>query len=104
MVSIHISGGISGTVESARQAKEQLAERTGRDRVTVIDSERACGRDGADGAGRRAGGAGRRIAGGRAGPVEEARASLKMWFAVDTLEYLRRGGGSGRRRRGSARR
>ena len=29
VVSIHISGGISGTVESARQAKEQLAERKG---------------------------------------------------------------------------
>jgi len=24
--------------------------------------------------------------------IEEARTSLKMWFAVDTLEYLRRGG------------
>ena len=43
VVSVHISGGISGTVEVARQAKERLAAEGGGDRVTVIDSERACG-------------------------------------------------------------
>ena len=43
VVSVHISGAISGTVESARQAKEQLAERKGVDRVHVVDSESACG-------------------------------------------------------------
>ena len=43
VVSVHISGGISGTVEAARQAKERLAEQSGSDRVTVIDSERAAG-------------------------------------------------------------
>jgi DegV family protein with EDD domain len=92
IVSVHISGGISGTVESARQAKEQLAERKGVDRITVMDSERA------------AGGLGLMVLAGakvaQAGGsldevvkrVESARAHLKMWFAVDTLEYLRRGG------------
>ena len=43
VVSVHISGGISGTVESARQAKEQLAASKGVDRVTVVDSETAAG-------------------------------------------------------------
>src|SRR4051794_41828799 len=43
VVSVHISGGISGTVEAARQAKERLAEESGTDRGTVIDSERAAG-------------------------------------------------------------
>jgi DegV family protein with EDD domain len=92
VVSVHISGGISGTVEAARQAKERLAEQTGSDRVTVIDSERACG-----GLGLMA------LAGARAARsgadaeavierIQLARADLKMWFAVDTLEYLRRGG------------
>jgi DegV family protein with EDD domain len=92
VVSIHISGGISGTVESARQAADDLAAREARGRVTVLDSETACGglglvalaaahaaRDGA----------------GAAEVVErarETRRALKMWFAVDTLEYLRRGG------------
>ncbi|MGH2978454.1 MAG: DegV family protein [Solirubrobacterales bacterium] len=92
VVSVHISGGISGTLESARQAKEQLAERKGTNRVTVIDSERACGGLGLMAL------AGARVA--QAGGslqevverVEATRTDLKMWFAVDTLEYLRRGG------------
>jgi fatty acid kinase fatty acid binding subunit len=92
VVSLHISGGISGTVEAARQAKERLAEQTGSNRVTVIDSERACGGLGLMVL------AGARAA--RAGGdldavierIESARDGLKMWFAVDTLEYLRRGG------------
>jgi DegV family protein with EDD domain len=92
VVSVHISGGISGTVEAARQAKEQLAEQAGSDRVTVIDSELACG-----GLGLVAlAGAKAANGGGELGEVVErvqrTRADLKMWFAVDTLEFLRRGG------------
>jgi DegV family protein with EDD domain len=92
VVSIHISGGISGTVESARQAADRLAERNGAGRVTVLDSETACGGLGlmTIAAARAA------LAGADAGKVAEraleARQSLKMWFAVDTLEFLRRGG------------
>ncbi|PWU23201.1 MAG: DegV family protein [Candidatus Rokuibacteriota bacterium] len=92
VVSVHISGGISGTVESARQAKERLSEETGTDRVTVIDSERACGGLALMAL------AGAKVAQGGADlaavveRVESTRAALKMWFAVDTLEYLRRGG------------
>ena len=92
VVSVHISGGISGTVEAARQAKERLAEDSGSDRVTVVDSERAAGGLGLVAL------AGARVA--KAGGehdavierIEKARDDLKMWFAVDTLEYLRRGG------------
>jgi DegV family protein with EDD domain len=92
VVSIHISGGISGTVEAARQAKDRLAEESGTDRVTVIDSERACGGLGLIVL------AGAKVAkaGGELDAVleriERTREDLKMWFAVDTLEYLRRGG------------
>jgi DegV family protein with EDD domain len=43
VVSIHIAGGMSGTYESARQAKAALEEKTGEERVTVIDSATACG-------------------------------------------------------------
>lgn len=92
VVSVHISGGISGTVEAARQAKERLAEQSGADHVTVIDSERACGGLGLIVL------AGAKVAsrGGELDAVLEridrAREDLKMWFAVDTLEYLRRGG------------
>jgi fatty acid kinase fatty acid binding subunit len=92
VVSVHISGGISGTIESARQAKEQLAERAGGDRVTVIDSESACGGMGLVALG----GARAAKAGGSTEEVVDqiraTREALKMWFAVDTLEYLRRGG------------
>ena len=92
VVSVHISGGISGTVESARQAKEQLAASKGVDRVTVVDSESAAGGMGLV----MLGGAKVAAAGGSAEEVvarmRETRAALKMWFAVDTLEYLRRGG------------
>ena len=92
VVSVHISGGISGTVESARQAKEQLAASKGVDRVTVVDSETACGGMGFT----VLAGAHVAQAGGSAEEVVErvrtTREHLKMWFAVDTLEYLRRGG------------
>jgi DegV family protein with EDD domain len=90
IVSIHISGGISGTVESARQAKEQLGADS--ERVIVVDSESAAGGQGmtALAAAKAA------LAGADTAEVERraraARADLKMWFAVDTLEYLRRGG------------
>ena len=41
IVSIHISGGISGTVEAARQAAAELAASGAR--IEVIDSKLACG-------------------------------------------------------------
>ncbi len=92
VVSMHISGGISGTAESARHAAARLAEREGSDSVTVIDSGTTCGGLGLVAlAGARAA-----AAGASAEQVvqraNDARADLKMWFAVDTLEYLRRGG------------
>ena len=92
VVSVHISGGISGTVDSARQAAEQVNERAGARRVTTIDSESACGGLGlilmaAARAARAGAGADEVVERAR-----EARRQLKMWFAVDTLEFLRRGG------------
>jgi DegV family protein with EDD domain len=92
VVSIHIAGGMSGTYESARQAKAALEEKTGEERVTVIDSATACGGLGmmmlAAGAVARAGGD-RAAVEARA---HEAREHLKVWFAIDTMEFLRRGG------------
>ncbi len=93
IVSVHISGGISGTVEAAKQARERLTdEGKGGERIIVVDSQTGCG-----GMGMCAVGAARVAAEG--GSAEEAAArarevhgTLKMWFAVDTLEYLRRGG------------
>jgi fatty acid kinase fatty acid binding subunit len=90
VVSIHISGGISGTVEAARQAAAELAGAGGR--VEVIDSKLACGALGmvvlAAVAVARAGG----DAGAVAARAREAIGATRLWFAVDTLEYLQRGG------------
>jgi DegV family protein with EDD domain len=90
IVSIHLSGALSGTVASAEQAKQQLGERGAR--VHVVDSQSACGGEGlvvlaAHAAAARGASAEEVVAHAR-----EARASLMMWFAIDTLEYLRRGG------------
>jgi DegV family protein with EDD domain len=96
VVSIHLAGGISGTSEAARQAHALLAERGLGDRVEVIDSESGCGgtgllvlaacaaaRSGAD-------------KDGVVQRVRDARKVLRIWFCVDTLEYLRRGGRIGK--------
>jgi DegV family protein with EDD domain len=90
IVSVHLAGGMSGTVRSAEQAREQLGDRAGM--VHVIDSATACGGEGlvalAAAAAARGGADGAAVA----AHAREARSQLKMWFAVDTLEYLRRGG------------
>lgn len=91
IVSVHLAAGLSGTYQSALQARDHLgAERA--ERVYVLDSATACGgqgmtllaacaaaRGGADGAAVLA-------------RAQAARAAMKMWFCIDTLEYLKRGG------------
>lgn len=93
IVSIHISGGLSGTPEAARQAKHAL-ERDGRggERIEVVDSTTAAG-----GLGFMVLAAAKAAAEGKSATetaawVAEARAEFKLWFAIDTLEFLRRGG------------
>jgi DegV family protein with EDD domain len=93
IVSIHLSAGISGTYESARQARQALInEGKGGERIEVIDSRSACGGMGLMilAAARAAdAGADPAAVAAKANAVREA---LTMWFAVGTLEYLRRGG------------
>jgi DegV family protein with EDD domain len=90
IVSVHLAGGMSGTVRAAEQAREQLGDRASR--VHVVDSATACGGEGlvalAAAAAARRGLDGAAVA----SHAREARSRLKMWFAIDTLEYLRRGG------------
>ncbi|HEX7293639.1 MAG TPA: DegV family protein [Solirubrobacterales bacterium] len=93
IVSVHISAGISGTCEAANQARERLiAEDKGGERIRVFDSRSAAGGMGlsalAAAAAANAGGDSEVVV----ARAEQAREELKMWFAVDTLEYLRRGG------------
>jgi DegV family protein with EDD domain len=96
IVSIHLSAGISGTYEAARQAHELLAERGLGARVEVIDGETACGGTGllvlAACAAAHAGA----DKDGVVARVRETREVLRIWFCVDTLEYLRRGGRIGK--------
>ena len=93
IVSVHISAGISGTLEAANQAIERLtSEGNGGERVHTVDSRSA------------AGGTGMVLlaamiaASGGAGPervvrqAEQARDAGGIRFSLDTLEYLRRGG------------
>jgi DegV family protein with EDD domain len=93
VVSVHISGGISGTVDSARQAAEQLQrDGKGGERVHVFDSASAAGGQGIVtlGAARSA------LRGNDVQQVladtQATRDALKMWFMVDTLEFLKRSG------------
>jgi fatty acid kinase fatty acid binding subunit len=93
VVSIHLSAGISGTCESALQARERLTrEGKGGERIRVYDSRSSCGGQAlvvlaaAAAAGNGADGAATLEA------AERCRDALQMWFAIDTLEYLRKGG------------
>jgi DegV family protein with EDD domain len=90
--SLHLAAGMSGTYESALQAKAQLDERGTGGRIEVMDSATACGGFGcvalaAAAAARNGGDVDAVVARAR-----EAREVLKMWFCIDTLEFLRRGG------------
>jgi DegV family protein with EDD domain len=92
IVSVHIAGGISGTPETARQAATEIAAKYPGRRVEVIDSRTACGGIGlcalAGASAAKAGGDVDAVA----ARVNQAADAMKIWFAVDTLEFLKRGG------------
>lgn len=93
IVSVHISAGISGTFEAANQARERLSEEgKGGERIRVMDSRSAAGGQGLCALGAAAVAQEGGDAEAAEGRAQEVRGSLKMWFAIDTLEYLRRGG------------
>jgi DegV family protein with EDD domain len=92
IASIHIAGGLSGTCESAREAAKLIAEEGHPGTVEVIDSQ-----TGAGGLGCMVlAAAGVADQGSSLGDVVESvrrcRETLDIWFCLDTLEYLRRGG------------
>jgi DegV family protein with EDD domain len=93
VVSVHISGGLSGTPEAARQAKEALTrDDKGGERIEVVDSTTAAGGLGfmvlAAAKAARDGAGAKEVA----EHVGQARKELRLWFAIDTLEFLKRGG------------
>jgi DegV family protein with EDD domain len=92
IVSVHLSGGISGTVEGARQAADEVARSHPDARIAVVDSTVGAGALGLvvlAAVARAGAGAGCDEV---AAAAERAIGALRFWFAVDTLEYLRRGG------------
>ncbi len=92
VVSIHIAGGLSGTCESAREAARLLAEENQTGRVEVLDSATGAGGLGSLvllGAAEAQRGASAETV---IDSVRRGRESLDIWFCLDTLEYLRRGG------------
>jgi DegV family protein with EDD domain len=92
VVSIHIAASLSGTCESAREAARQLAGTGHPGRVEVIDAATGAGglaclvavavEQAANGADAEA----------ITAAVRSARETLDIWFCLDTLEFLRRGG------------
>ncbi len=92
IASVHLTAGISGTLETARQAAGEAQTTHPDRRVEIVDS------------GSTAGGLAMAVlsaaAAARGGAdvdavvarAEEARAAARTWFALETLEYLRRGG------------
>ncbi len=92
VLSVHLASGLSGTCESAREAAKIAAGEGHPGRVEVLDSQ-----TGAGGLGCLViVAAGVAEAGGTLDVVIDAvrrtRESLDIWFCLDTLEYLRRGG------------
>jgi DegV family protein with EDD domain len=92
VLSIHLAGGLSGTCESAREAARLAADAGHRGRVQVVDGQTGAGGLGclvlAAAALAEQGASLEAIA----DAVARARESLDIWFCLDTLEYLRRGG------------
>jgi DegV family protein with EDD domain len=92
VLSIHIAEGLSGTCASAREAGKLLAEEGHAGRVEVHDSQTGAGGLGClvlladDAAGQGASLEATLAA------VRRARETLDIWFCLDTLEYLHRGG------------
>ncbi len=96
VVSVHLAGGVSGTVEASHKAAEEIAARGGQRRVAVVDSHSLAAGVGAvalaAAAAARGGGDLDQVV----ARAEQAVATVKIWFAVDTLEYFLRGGRIGR--------
>jgi DegV family protein with EDD domain len=94
ILSVHIAGKLSGTIESARAAAREL----GGNRVRVLDSQSASAAIAMMGLAIQ-----RRLERGTADEevdalVERYRREAGLLFTVDTLEYLARGGRIGRAR------
>jgi DegV family protein with EDD domain len=92
IISVHIAGGISGTPETARQAATEIAAKYPGRRVEVIDSRTACGGIGLCSLAAAAAASTGADLDAVVARTNAAVDAMKIWFAVDTLEFLKRGG------------
>jgi DegV family protein with EDD domain len=93
IVSVHISAGISGTLEAAKQAIERLTlDGKGGERIHTVDSRSAAGGTGMVLLAAMIAATGGADPEGVVRQAELARDAGGIWFSLDTLEYLRRGG------------
>lgn len=93
IVSVHISAGISGTLEAAKQAIERLTrDGKGGERIRTVDSRSAAGGTGMVLLAAMIAASGGADPEGVIRQAELARDEGGIWFSLDTLEYLRRGG------------
>jgi len=93
VLTICLSGGVSGTVRSAEQARDSLVERgVAPERMHIVDSRTGCAGHGLMAiAAANAAEQGADLAG-AADAARKLAEVMQILFAVDTLEYLRRGG------------
>jgi DegV family protein with EDD domain len=96
ILSIHLAGGISGTVGTAAGAKALLDEQGVEGRVEVYDARTACGGLGCVVLAAAAAARGGADVDAVLARAREARDALAIWFCIDTLSYLQRGGRIGR--------
>jgi DegV family protein with EDD domain len=92
VVSVHIASGLSGTCESAREAARVIADKGLAGRIEVVDGQTGAGGLGclvlaAAEAAEKGLGLEQVIE-----AIGRTREGLDMWFCLDTLEYLRKGG------------
>jgi DegV family protein with EDD domain len=93
ILSIHLSGDISGTVRAAEQARDALVERgVAPERIRVLDSRQGCAGHGMMAIAAANAAAGGADLDGAAAAAHTLRETITILFAVDTLEFLRRGG------------
>jgi DegV family protein with EDD domain len=92
ILSVHIASGLSGTCASAEEAGRIARERGSPGSVRVLDSQTGAGGLGCmvlvAATAAQAGADLEEVA----NAVTAARETLDIWFCLDTLEYLRRGG------------
>jgi DegV family protein with EDD domain len=93
ILSIHLSGGISGTVRAAEQARDLLIERgMPAEKMIVLDSLTGCAGHGFMSVAAANAVAGGADLDGALAAARKLREDLQLIVMVDTLEYLRRGG------------